>query len=742
VNLRSVLATVCLLGLAVAGLLWMALVGASYVVAFPEALTQPVAESVRVLDREGHLLARVRRDGELSEALVLAEAAPHTSEVMLAAEDARFFQHPGIDALAIGRAVLQAVRAGRVVSGASTLTQQLARATFVRKRTLFGKLHEMALALAIERRWSKSQILEAYLNRIEFGPNLRGLQAAARYYFAKPAHALSLSELATLAAIPRGPTLYDLKRAASPARQRRDRILQRLAERHPELAAQAAQAMQLPIELQPTLTWPGAHHWVRRLGADLRRAAEVHTTLDSALQRRVEAITRDHALATNALGASASAVLVVDHRSREVLAYVGSPDYFNREKLGQNDGVSALRQPGSTLKPFVYAAAMAQLGFTAATLLPDVPLELREGDQVYAPRNYDGRFHGPVRLRDALANSWNVPAVYTASRLGPAKLLTALHAFGFASLEGSPEQYGAALALGDGEVTLEELANAYATLASGGRFAPLQFRAPPAEAVGQPATTPAIAAVLLDILSDPVARSHAFGRNNALEFAFPVAVKTGTSKGARDNWTVGSSSEVTVAVWVGNFDGKPMPGASGVSGAGPLFHAVMQEAMRGRTASSVARCAALGLSRVQVCAESGRLADDACAVQIAEWFVPGSEPRPGDPDARDSAAFRSWAFNAERGAAPPQATEAARITFPAEGAQFVIRAGHSRAAQQLVLEAHASGATPIALRLNGVVLGPVANRLRVPWTMKPGAHQLEVIANDRVLDRVTFRVRE
>ena len=291
--------------------------------------------------------------------------------------------------------------------------------------------------------------------------------------------------------------------------------------------------------------------------------------------------------------ASAAALLVVDNASGDVLAYVGSPDFFSERALGQNDGARALRQPGSTLKPFVYAAAMQELGMTAATLLPDVELHLPTPDGDYSPHNYDGRYHGPVRLREALASSLNVPAVYAAHRVGPGRVLDALRAFGFSSLEAGAEHYGAAIALGDGEVRLSELAAAYATLARGGIAHTVAVRAPrgarrrpdghalPERRAGA-CSIARLAAVLGDVLADDAARSSAFGRQSVLELPFPVAVKTGTSKGFRDNWTVGYTREITVAVWVGNFDGRPLRGSSGVTGAGPLFREAMLAAMRGR----------------------------------------------------------------------------------------------------------------------------------------------------------------
>ena len=295
-----------------------------------------------------------------------------------------------------------------------------------------------------------------------------------------------------------------------------------------------------------------------------------------------------------AKGVTAASAVVIENASGDVLAYVGSPDVFDAENGGQNDGARAERQPGSTLKPFLYELAMEKLGFDPSTRLPDVELHLPvDGGADYAPRDYDGRFRGPVRLREALGSSLNVPAVWTVQQLGVDALLARLRELGFASLSRDADYYGPGLALGDGEVTLLELARAYATLARGGLDLPLRVVSRVEHAGASEVTSLApdvarrvmperFADLVTDVLKDHDAREGAFGERSVLDFPFEVAAKTGTSKGYRDNWTVGFARAVTVAVWVGNFDGKPMTNVSGITGAGPLFHALMEAAMQGR----------------------------------------------------------------------------------------------------------------------------------------------------------------
>lgn len=809
---RRAIAVAATLGAAIPLLVALGVWIASFGVAFPSVLQTPPTSSVRILDRNGHLLARVRRDGHLSERVTLEELSPHVVPALLAAEDKRFFSHPGVDPIAVLRAGGQAIMHARVVSGGSTLTQQLARTTFARPRTLLGKLREMAVALRIEREWTKPRILEAYLNRVGFGPGVVGIDAAARWYFDKPAKYLSLSESATLVSIPRGPTLYDPRRARGRAERRRNRVLGRMVSAGAIGPEDAARARSVPLDVKTSIVWPGAHHWVRRLSAG-GQSDEVHSTLDSSLQRRIEELTLSHGRAMKDFGATAASVLVVDNQSREVLAYVGSPNYQDVSSQGQNDGAMALRQPGSALKPFVYAAAMEQLGYTAATLLPDIELELGTPEAPFSPRNYDRRFRGPVRLRDALANSLNVPAAYTAARLGLGNALEALHRFGFRSLRESPDHYGAAVALGDGEVTLEELAAAYVALTNGGAYAPLRLvheetdalgvppsvagpppvaapraAAAPSPGVGSPrrggrrATTPEIAAIIWDILADPRARAGAFGRNGVLEFPYQVAVKTGTSKGARDNWTVGSTPRVTVAVWVGNFDGKPMLGASGVSGAGPLFHAVMDETVRSTGGPEPPRdpqAGGLALRRAEICALSGELATELCASRLLEWFVVGTEPLTRDTmharvfvkDGRLAAEscpravptvvevypdkYRRWARDARRPLAPeaiaadcppdelPLASSSTlRIVFPRDGARYTLSPGLAAGQQQLVFEVRgAGGGASVEYVLDGRSLGRVGESQRYTWTPDPGHHTL--VAADqagRMSEPVSFLV--
>ncbi|HVY27812.1 MAG TPA: penicillin-binding protein 1C [Polyangiaceae bacterium] len=759
---------------------WAGLALSAALQPLPAALATPVRSNVLVVDRDGQLLHEVTLAGTSAVAnpVSLAELSPWVVPALVAAEDARFFEHPGVDPLAVTRAFGQLVWQRQVVSGGSTLTQQLARTLVPRRRSLLGKLNEMALALRIEASFSKQRILEEYLSRVEFGPNLRGIDAASRHYFAKSAAQLDLAEAAALVSLPRGPALYDPRRRPQLLERRRLRVLGRMAALGLAPPGALARAELTPIRIaQLPKAW-GAEHLSFELAerlatTDAPKTRLLRTTLSAELQRSAERIA-DAALPSLAEhGGSAIALLVVDNESADVLAYVGSADYFDVRKHGANDGVSARRQPGSALKPFVYAAAMQELGYGAATLLPDVPRDFLVPGGRFAPRDYDQRFRGPVLLRQALGSSLNMPALEVAARVGPPRVLEMLHRFGFASLDRSAEHYGVGLALGDGEVTLLELVTAYAALARGGELLPSRLvLAEQAAASPEPARRvlrPEIAALLSDVLADDGARAAGFGRDSVLNLPFPVAAKTGTSKGYRDNWAVGYTREVTVGVWVGNFDGTPLRDASGITAAGPAFHDLMLAAMRGREPKPLFDASLLSV--LEVCTLSGKRPGAACEHVRRERFVRGSEPAEAcdmhalaqvDAQGREVAArcgvgtrilerypdtLRTWAEAAGRPLAgravsatcPPERDRSApRVTFPRDGQVFVLDPdGPER--QEIAL-----GASSSAAQLRFIVDGRPGPQRPAPFQqtlrLTPGSHSVVVEAEGRLSPPLRFEV--
>jgi len=800
----------CLAGLILLPTLAL-IIGACFT-SLPLELRTPQAEqSLRVEDRNGRLLREVRTaDGARSKWVPLSAMPAVLPKMLIAVEDRRFYFHLGVDPLSVLRAAVHDAWRLHVVSGASTLSMQLARAVRPHRRNLWGKCQEMALALRIEASLSKSRILEEYLNRVDFGPNLRGIGAAAQGYFGKPVASLSLGEIALLVGLPQGPSVYALHRHPARALARRRWVLARVAEAQlASIAAiTAARAEPLRFALQQPVF--GAPHLIAALlsgnsgilqaglrGTEAKATSRLRTTLDPLLQRAAETALCTTLPELAAHHVTSGAALVVDNESGDILAYVGSPSFFDAAHQGQVDGVRAKRQPGSTLKPFVYAAAIEELGYTPATVLPDLELHLQTPAGDYAPRNFDDKFHGPVRLREALGNSLNIPAVRVASELGASTLLRRLHDFGFDSLTQPADYYGPALALGDGEVTLLELVRAYATLARGGLVLPLHALSQWEErslspTTGKPevrnyqppeaqrALSPMAATLVTDMLADNRARVASFGLESSLHFDPPVAAKTGTSKGYRDNWVIGYSKRVTVGVWVGNFDGSPMHEVSGITGAGPIFRAIM-DAARAHYADSESLVSigvqdkqqahgSGGLRQVNVCPLSGQLRGPDCAQGIQEmipanvtlptcewhrkWAIDRRNGLLAGPACPASAVveklfetqpseYAAWAKSQGRALPPdeyspncpaPEVTQVQTaesrlvITEPQNGARYVIDPERAAQLQQLSITVQAPATTrEVLLEVDGAVIGRASRPFEYQWTLRVGEHRLVAV---------------
>ncbi|WP_242392809.1 penicillin-binding protein 1C [Anaeromyxobacter oryzisoli] len=716
---------------AVAALL--ALGAAAFVAApLPEGLLErrPVA-AIRFTDRTGRLLREVasRADGRSVPLPPGEPVPPLVRAAFVAAEDARFEHHPGVDPLAVLRAGWQLVARRRIVSGASTLTMQLARQLVPRPRSFAGKVREGLWALRLEAHLDKDAILRAYLDRVPLGRDLYGVEAAAAWYFGRPARTLSAGQAALLAGLARAPAALDPWRRPGAARARTADVLARMAARG-LLDRRAAQlASEAPLDLVPPARAFAAPHLVEALVRDLPAlgldgAAEVETSLDPGLQHDAEELVRAELAADPRLANAAA--LVVENATGEVLAYVGSADFLDEARQGQNDGARALRQPGSALKPFAYGLALAR-GDTPATLLSDVEVRLATPAGDWVPHNYDRRVHGPVRLRAALQNSYNVPAVRVAERLGPEHVLRTLRAAGFESLSSGADRYGAGVVLGNGDVSLRELARAYRGLARGGVVEPLVEVRAAKDGAGRPLPVRpelrprrflpgATVGLLADILSDENARAPAFGLDNALRLPFPVAAKTGTSRAYVDNWTIGYTVERTVAVWVGSFDGRPMHQVSGITGAGPIFARLMVRAMRGIDPAPLVDRSRF--ERADICPLSGKRLGPACPARMTEVFLPGTAPREACDLHRRGAGgaaalalppeLLGWAraegIAAEAASSAP-ARGALRILLPADGDEYLVEAGFPEDAQGIPVRlAVPAGTATAELRVGGEVL--------------------------------------
>ncbi|HEY0133031.1 MAG TPA: penicillin-binding protein 1C [Nannocystis sp.] len=615
----------------------------------------------RVLDRRGQLLRELPSDtGVRGQPLELEAMGPRLIQATLTSEDADFYEPGGVDGRAIARATAQNLRHGRMVSGASTITQQLVKLLdnrgSPRIRGITDKLGEAARAQNLEAVLGKPEILREYLNRLPYGHGMVGPEAAARAYFGVASKDLSWAQAAFLAVLPRAPSYLDPYAHPERVLLRQRALLNELhADGHLN-AREHERALAEPIDLRPLERPFLAPHLINTLIAegDLSSGTATVTTLDTALQQSVEGLTRTHLASIAERGATDAAVIVVDNASGEVLAYVGSADFHDVGIAGQVDMARALRQPGSTLKPFVYALAFAD-GHSAAEMTADVETTFAEPGGNYRPENFDHGHEGPLPLREALAGSLNIPAVRLAFEQGPRKLLELLHTIGFASLDRPADYYGLALALGSGEVELRELAAAYATLARGGRYAPLRVTVDDPQTLGAPAETvpaidPAVAALVTESLADPLARVRGLHGRGPFSMPYPAAIKTGTSSGYRDTWTVGYTRERTVAVWLGNADGAPTAKLTGASGAGPLFADVMARAMRDVPQRAPLWDAEL-LARVEVCPLSGLPAGPACDERATRNFLADHLPE-GTCDLhvhvrRDASAPAGWRCDAD-----------------------------------------------------------------------------------------------
>jgi penicillin-binding protein 1C len=539
----------------------------------PPALHEPPRGSLVLTDRHGTTLRETRTGEAFMKPLAFADVPPRVVKAMLAAEDKRFFQHAGVDWLALGRAVADGVRQRRIVSGASTITQQLVKVAQPRPRTFPTKVIEAVTALRLEQLWTKERILTEYLNRVDFGHLNIGLVAAADYYFGKPLTDLTDAEAAFLAGLPKNPARLNPHRALPAAQSRQRVVLRRMRDNGWLDAEEFARALAEEPRVRPPQRQFLAPHFVDLVLRGVPGTGTVRTTLDLELNRYAAALLREQVAQLRPLNVSNGAIVVIDNTSGDVLALVGSENFF-APGSGQFNGATARRSPGSTIKPFTYLLALER-GATAATVYPDVPTEFPTSTGNYRVDNYQRRCRGPVSLRSALACSLNIPAVHALNTLGgPPVLQRRLLDFGFTTLDRQPSEYGLGLTLGNAEVRLLDLTNAYAALARLGEFRPARLLADEPSASARRVADDRACWLLADILADNAARVPGFGTASPLHFDFAVAAKTGTSTDYRDNWAMGYTPEFSVGVWVGNFDGSPMRGVSGVTGAAPILHAI------------------------------------------------------------------------------------------------------------------------------------------------------------------------
>lgn len=699
----------------------------------PDALlTRTSPDTTKILDRNGKLLYEILdpRAGRRTR-VTLNELPAHFKNAVVAVEDANFYEHPGVDAIGVARALVQYVQQGQIVSGGSTITQQLARLVLLSReeqesRTVTRKLREMMLALRLTQTYAKEQILEMYLNEVYFGNLAYGAEAAARTYFGKPARDLDLAESALLAGMIQSPFAYDPYVNPDAAHARQKIVLDLMVKKGFINADDAQLAVNEALHFKATdkreiIRAPHFVAYVRNLlerqyGEELVNAGglRVTTTLDLDLQVRAEEIVARHIrdLKNRTRNENApdynlndAALVAIEPATGEIIAMVGSADYFDESIDGAVNVALSLRQPGSSIKPITYATAFMQ-DYTPATVLTDVPTTFQtKENEPYAPQNFDRQWHGPLSLRAALATSSNMIAVKVLDHVGLDAMIATAKALGITTFNES-DRFGLALTLGGGEVKLVELTAAFAAFANEGkRVVPnaiikVESRESTVNSqlntgdwrldtssrttrnsnilrdgvsqTGDYSVSPQIAYLITHILSDDIARIPAFGEDSVLNLSRPAAAKTGTTTDFRDNWTIGYTPDLAVGVWAGNANNAPMYRVTGLTGAGPIWREFMQVAHRGMPEKGFARPD--GIVELEICDASGLLPTENCPRVRREVFVQGTEPKRADNAYQkfelDAATNLLWAENC-RG---PKITRVFRV-YPSDAMDWAKKKG-------------------------------------------------------------------
>ncbi|MEZ4730887.1 MAG: PBP1A family penicillin-binding protein [Caldilineaceae bacterium] len=656
--------------LAVAGLL-IAYATVASALPSPDELKNRTStfQSMRILDREGNLLNEAFDVTNINAGrrtyVPLNQISPYLRQATIATEDANFYEHRGIDYFALARAVYYAVREGDVVSGASTIPQQLVKMLFLTsERSITRKIKEAVLSAEISNEYQKDEILEIYLNELNYGNLAYGAEAAAKTYFNKDVLNLTLAEAALLAGLPQAPAYYDPYANPDRAKERQGIVLALMVEATYISTDEADRAWLEPLVYTPVTYDLKAPHFtlfVRQqlealLGPEalFQSGLSVTTSLDPRLQAEAERIVREQVAQVADHNVSNGALVAMDPTTGEIKALVGSADFDNVEIDGQVNMALAPRQPGSTIKPLVYVTAFEQRDrpreerWTPGTLVADIKQEFPDGaNPPYVPTNYDNRERGLVTVRTALANSLNIPAVRAMQTIGVQPFLEMAKRLGISTL--NRPDYGLSLSLGAGEIPLVEMTGAFAVLANQGRYMPPvtilkitysngtvrceQGTATPCHPdanSGEQVISAVDAFLITDILSDNEARSAVFGPNSLLRLDRPAAAKTGTTNDFRDVLTMGYTPQLVTGVWVGNSDNSEMINISGITGAAPIWNEFMRVALANQPALDFTPPS--GVRQYEVCAETGTLPSEACPERRVRWFAEDRPPLPPEQD--------------------------------------------------------------------------------------------------------------
>ncbi len=635
----------------------------------PQALRDKASnfQSTRIVDRAGNILNETF-DPEKGRrtSVPLSQISPYLQQATIATEDANFYKHSGVDPVALVRAVYYAVQARDVVVGGSTITQQVVKLLLLSpERTLTRKLKEAILATEVSRKYSKDEILEIYLNELNYGNLAYGADAAAEIYFNTKVADLTLGQAALLAGLPQAPAYYDPYHQPERAKKRQGVVLGLMVEQGYITQAEADTAWGEPLSYIPVKYVLKAPHFTLLVEQQLeaiygqsglyKAGYTVKTTLDMALQEAAQRIVFDNVATLAENNVTNGALVTIRPQTGEILALVGSADFFNVEIDGQVNMALTPRQPGSTIKPLVYLSSFIQpekpldQRWTPGTLVADIQETFPDGvNPPYIPTNYDLKERGLVTVRTALANSLNIPAVRAMQAMGLPTFLNTAQRLGITTL--NRPDYGLSLALGAGEIPLVEMTGAFAVLANNGvRMPPITIlqitdnndkvicemgTANPCQAgatgVGEAVISAEDAFLITDILSDNEARTPTFGVNSLLQLNRPAAAKTGTTNDFRDVLTLGYVPQLVTGVWVGNADNSEMINISGISGAAPIWNQFMTFALAGE--SALPFNPPPGVQQYEVCAETGTLPSEACPEKRPRWYAKDRPPLPPEKD--------------------------------------------------------------------------------------------------------------
>ena len=683
--------------------------------AFEDVRAETLGSESTLLSRDGEPLQRLRVDmtRRQLEWTSLDSISPSLVRAVVAAEDHRFWWHFGFDPASGISALIDQFGNGRG-RGASTITMQLAGVMIegdrFGRRSLDEKLAQFRYAIALEHRWSKQQIIEAYLNLVPLRGELVGIRAASLGLFGHAPDAFDEAESAVIAALVRSPSA-----SRSVVARRACSVIKKI-DRAEQCSRAELVAATLPSHPLAMSGLDEAPHLARRLLT--RPGTSVRSTLDAPLQRFAAETLRNRLASLSERNVEDGAVIVLDNSSGDVLAYVGSSGDLSG--AAAVDGAAALRQPGSTLKPFLYGVAIEQQWLTAASLLDDSALALTTPTGLYVPQNYERDFKGAVSVRSALGASLNVPAVRTLQLVGVERLRQTLQSFGMSSVKHDGEYYGYGLALGGVDTSLLALTNAYRALANGGVWSPAHLQVERSAGDGGE-TVRVLSAeasfIVSDILADPAARASTFGLASPLSTRSWAAVKTGTSKAMRDNWAIGYTDRYTVGVWVGNFSGAPMWDVSGVTGAAPIWREIVDHLHASRP--SRAPNAPAGVVRQDVvfapAVEPARL----------EWFVAGTQ---------SNAKITTISI--------PTAELAPRVVAPADGTVIAPDPDIPAARQSMLVRVEAPLTKHVCMKLGAQSIAPCGAREALVKLPAPGRHQIRLeTADGALLAQASVEVR-